>query len=198
MSREIPTLMSTPMVRACLAGTKTQTRRLIRECEPALPGLRRYEPGDILWIREPYRFPKCLDAKSARAIAAMCDDANYSRPWCPTRYEADGATTDTDLFDSFTGPDGESAAWGKLRPSIFLPRWACRLFLRVEAVRVERLSTITEADAIAEGCPTQEWYRVPGGPEHWYRVLWDEINGARAPWDSNPWVFVVTFRKIEA
>src|SRR5690606_13214326 len=93
----------------------------------------------------------------------------------------------------------ERCGW---RPSIFMPKWACRLWLRVDDERVERLQEITSAGAIAEGvgpfansetidCDTKD-------PREVFAGLWDTINGAKAPWTSNPFVWVVTFSRTEA
>jgi len=76
------------------------------------------------------------------------------------------------------------------RPSIHMPQWASRITLAVEAVRVERLQDIGEADACAEGWPKDE-----NGPIVWHSALWDTINGAGS-WDANPWVSVTTFRRV--
>jgi hypothetical protein len=94
-----------------------------------------------------------------------------------------------------------------------MPRWASRLTLAVEEIRVERLQSITEDDARAEGAPA--W--LPGeGPVSEERVrcedgvwssvsrrdgfsdLWDRINGQRpgAAWADNPWVWVVEFKRV--
>ncbi len=88
--------------------------------------------------------------------------------------------------------------WGwRSRPSIHMPRAACRVFLDVVSVRVERLRSISEADAKAEGVDpcglacSDEPYRDG------FCILWDRINGERAAWDTNPWVWVVEFRKVE-
>lgn len=87
-----------------------------------------------------------------------------------------------------------------------MPRWASRVTLDVVAVRVERLQDITEADAKAEGVATTLPARINGergmvhnlGPEahrQAFAQLWDGINGKRAPWASNPFVWVVEFRR---
>lgn len=115
-------IFSAPMVRAILAGRKTQTRRL------ATSPLADLEPGDRLWLRENYRLDIAYDGCKAREV----DPAAFV--W----WEADGASVGGGVI-------------GKLRPSIFLPRWASRATLTVEAKRIEPLDQITEADAMAEG-----------------------------------------------
>jgi hypothetical protein len=106
------------------------------------------------------------------------------------------------------------------------PRWASRITLEVTGVRVQRLRTISEEDARAEGvqlhedapmCPCQGDEEDPG-PHHlptcsWrdenfdptgspyydeFAILWNSINGESAPWSSNPWVWVIEFKRVEA
>ena len=99
----------------------------------------------------------------------------------------------------------------KWKPSIFMPRDACRLFLEVTGIRAERLQDITESDAEKEGTkiPVNKsgtWLQCLTGPyipkaptykEH-FRLLWETINKKRGfPWDSNPWVWVIDFKIIE-
>lgn len=195
-----PILFSGLMIRALLAGRKTQTRRLCRQANEAAltyvvhiddtiaaPGwfgdeegdvsfFAGYAPGDRLWVREAWRTHKAYD----------------------------------DLKPSEMG--GEETVWpelerdncdyhGRYRHGRFMPRWASRLTLIVTDVRVERLQDCSEADAIAEGL---EW----GSPGMWsvihslpiigddprkvYGELWDHINGDGA-WASNPWVTAISF-----
>jgi hypothetical protein len=101
-----------------------------------------------------------------------------------------------------------------------------RVSLDVAGIRVERLKNISEEDALAEGvkplgdigCPCGDMEIEDPAPDHlpgcrWgdvdidpdeepyragYRVLWDKINGKRAPWSSNPWVWVIDFTIREA
>jgi hypothetical protein len=202
MTKSRPILFSAPMVRAILDGTKTQTRRVVKpqpipwratECDGAyewrysrtsaavfgsIDGICTHcpygAPGDTLWVRETWRG----DPVEYRA------DTHSHGP-------ADGSR------------DAESVNW---RPSIFMPRWASRLTLRITEVRVERLQEISEDDARAEGagllpctyvgrcqsnsCPRHgrlDRYRLA------YRALWDSINGKAHPWESNCWVWVLSF-----
>lgn len=113
-------IFSAPMVRAILAGQKTQTRRL------ASSPLAKVIPGDRLWVRESYRLGRQWDDFKAR-------EADQStRVW----HEVDRDNCD---------------AHGKLRPSIFMPRWASRITLMITDVRFEPVDQISEADALAEG-----------------------------------------------
>ena len=179
--KERPILFSAPMVRALLAGTKTQTRRVLKQAQirsAAMPEpewrsvltLCPYgQPGDQLWVRE---------------------------RWAPR----DGLTViNQQRTEVFYWADDEGKHWsdGPWKPSIHMPRWASRITLEVTGVRVERLQDISERDAQAEG--VVEW-AINGGSTaalcvDQYRDLWDSINGAGA-WECNPFVWVVEFRRI--
>ena len=103
---------------------------------------------------------------------------------------------------------GVAPTWWK-RPAIFMPRAASRILLEITEVRVERLKSITEADALAEGIVPYRgplrWVRyldaLTGEPIHnsardAYLALWDAIHGAGSV-DANPWVWAVSFRHIQ-
>jgi len=202
--KERPILFSAPMVRAILEDRKTVTRREVKkraalDClaagfEPAflaLPGnadLCPYgRPGDRLWVRE--------------TTEADYDTTNGA---VLSRYAADGEPV---LYAGCGDPEynGSVAHWNyprKSRPSIHMQRWAGRILLEITAVRVERLQDISRADIRAEGlqCPPElasddvspnyrDWY-----PAAW-RELWESINGADS-WTTNPWVWVVEFKRV--
>lgn len=212
MPRDLPIPFSPPMVRALLAGSKTETRRQIKDApegfhmdrvgptgfqwtappgSPRIPFTPRYSVGDRLWVREAWRADKSWDAVPPRDIF----------PIARIHHEAGGNAW----------PDA-----GKLRPSMFMPRWASRLTLVVTEVAVERLKDITHAGALAEGVEMESadppFYYVPGiwphsitgvgiedGKDHAQRSyfkLWDHINGEGAA-DQNPWVTVTRFRVIK-
>ncbi|VTN08304.1 Uncharacterised protein [Raoultella terrigena] len=86
-----------------------------------------------------------------------------------------------------------------------MPRWASRITLEITDVRVERLNSISESDAIAEGLKRYNddgiIYYGPFGrgdcrPEVAYRDLWLSIYGAES-WQANPWVWVIEFKRVE-
>ena len=191
--KERPILFSAPMVRAILAGTKTQTRRIVKpstmprwpelhpEMGDILPLCPYGQPGGRLWARETWR-------------VRGGQEYEYQQDRSQVMYRA------THREDGF--PIGwESYKW---RPSIYMPRWASRITLEVTGVRVERLQDISEADASAEGVPNQtrltgygkgdgcQW--GPAEPVAEYRALWESINGPGS-WDANPWVWVVEFKR---
>lgn len=219
--KERPVLFSAPMVRALLEGSKTQTRRVVKPQPPAdwdrncwysapVWGWTRNEVpsaewhkvrcpygqlGDRLYVKESYRLSSDFDADRASRVADRCIDAGYKKPWAPIQYEADGGQQN---WDNTCTP-------GKLRPSIFMPRWASRITLAITSVRVERLKDISEADAQAEGvgeagietgCVLETSAPVEVGSYlAAYADLWESINGPGS-WDANPWVWVVSFRRL--
>lgn len=231
---ERPILFSGPMVRAILAGTKTQTRRLMRDQPCCDSGIRveRYNPGVVDRFGNLHPGPEIFGAYCGNG----CDWGTVSpfgkagdRLWVrETWYDDDGLREpddhSTDLIEYRADHDCHSwetccpcrddngrSTW---RPSIHMPRWASRITLEVTGVRVERLQDITEEDARAEGFPlgwvptritvtgldgkkttsigTSIDLTARGGFCH----AWDAINGKRATWESNPWVWVVSFRRV--
>jgi hypothetical protein len=207
--KERPVLFSSPMVRAILDGRKTVTRRPVKVQPRSRADIGSYgtgqpfirnpdvtkrnpecpfgNPGDRLWVREtwycdhnevmcgPYLKPDDLDVIEAR------DDGTLV-------YAADGLTP----------YEADQPVW---KPSIHMPRWACRILLEITDVRVERLKDISRSDIRAEGlqCPPElasddvspnyrDWY-----PAAW-RELWESTGG---DWDANPWVWVVEFKRVQ-
>lgn len=217
--KERPILFSAPMVRALLSGAKTQTRRVVKpqptkliaglscipvhihpddwawslgapgcsvvSCKPngpdgwALENSPYGQPGERLWVKETIR-----------------KTGEFPDGYATSEYVADGAPTVAD-------------AWPWQRRtlvSIHCPRGLSRINLEIVSVRVERLQSISEVDAIAEGLDF-----VPDGaaahgikglatswsndPRKSYRALWESINGPGS-WEANPWVWVVEFKRI--
>ena len=213
--RERPIIFSASMIKAILSGTRSQTRRICKPAESAAlsfvvgpfdcpelgsgffgdeEGDVQFQcpygrPGDRLYVREnawerPDRTPKMM--------------REGADTWPPFIYDADYAAEVSRKNDA-----ADLKAWGwKRRPSIHLPRIGSRILLEIVAVRVERLTEISEADAQAEGCAI-ECMRPTGddnGSAIWgpggYAALWDSINGVGA-WAENPWVWVLEFRRLK-
>jgi len=192
--KERPILMSAPMVRAILAGTKTQTRSALKVQPLEILPMKGDKAG-IEWVglmeRDP---PKGAVFKCRHGVAG---DRLWSREsWAPDEYA--GQTT------FYRADDEDLMPAGGWKPSIHMPRWASRITLEITGVRVERLQDISEADAQAEGvqCDTDGWfdYLMPQSQScvnarDSYATLWDRINGPGS-WDANPFVWVVEFRRV--
>lgn len=185
------------MVRAILAGRKTQTRRL------ATSPLAKALPGDRLWVRETCGWHWANDDLKPTAIAP--DDWSIF-------YPADDHMTPAKRDGSVAGRDQIK----RLRPSIHMPRWASRITLAISDVRHQRLQEMREADCIAEGAkihgdidfsrgsgfsslngPMIEVDGQPGTfvtPRWWFRELWDSLHDkAGERWDDNPEIVALTF-----
>lgn len=179
-------------------------------------------PGDRLWVKEAWAIARCSTdyetGGETNYYEWTADDGDPSKHLgrnaryetaATLHYRADGEERNptelyptTDINDEVIAP--AEIRW---RSPMFMPRWASRLTLEVTAVRVERVQDISEADAEAEGV---DWIRdssrvrVPGQDSRrptaveCYRWLWNQLNAARGfPWSANPWVWSVTFRRVE-
>jgi hypothetical protein len=194
--KERPILFSAPMVRAILEGRKTVTRREVKmtdllavclepkEGDPKLKAAQKLcplgRPGDRLWVRETWAADAQLDAIAPRELSQGE----------PILYPADAALREVGC--SMITP-------GRSRPSIHMPRWACRTLLEITDIRVERLQGITPEQAIAEGVMSAERDIDPDGndysPCELFGGLWTMINGMES-WNANPWVWVVEFKRV--
>ncbi|ALU60925.1 hypothetical protein ACA40_14040 [Pseudomonas syringae pv. lapsa] len=211
--KECPILFSAPMVRAILEGRKTVTRREVKklaalDClaagfEPAflaLPGNADLCPygkvGDQLWVQETWY---CDHLEVMRGPYLKPDDLDIG--------EALNAGTLVYAADGLAPYEQEQPTW---KPSIHMPRWVSRILLEITDVRVERLQDISEEQAKAEGVRlmrdgSDTWVSREG-PENlvtpWptakeaFRDLWESINGSDS-WDANPWVWAITFGRVE-
>lgn len=212
MSRELPILFVTDMVRAIMAGSKTVTRMVVKpqpQADQIYPlgictdGDRRdtgrfgfgtnscggnilfvrppCSPGDLLYVRETWNI-----SKAGTYLYKTDSMGNYANPY------------------------------SKWHPSIHMPKEAARIWLKVTDVRVERLQEITEEQAKAEGVTyeqageagyerwTPSFYDPDSGGEPWYvgayAWIWNSTikksDLDRYGWDANPWVFVISFKKM--
>jgi len=192
--KERPLLMSGPMVRAILSGTKTQTRRIVKPQSailtdemarslgvqpplnenPAVVPCPYGRPGDRLWVRETWAVQHQFDAMRPSEIG-------LNARW---HYAAT-----------------EDLGGLRKRQSIFMPRRGSRILLEITDVRVERLQEISKEDARAEGIDVKGYCtqgRGIAGREHQihFRRLWKSIYGI-CSWHANPWVWVITFQRLQ-
>ncbi len=187
-----PILFSALMVREILAGTKTQTRRIVK------PG--NLGPGGL-----PVRQPT-PDWNAAHYGGGMWSDGLDFAAFCPYGQPGDRLWVRETWAPGgrYAATDSRPGAVPRWRPSIHMPRAASRITLEITGVRVERLQDISEADALAEGIGRYDngtfGLDAPAacmGPSAAvaYMRLWDHINGPGS-WDANPWVWVVEFSRI--
>lgn len=218
-----PILFNTDMVRAILDGRKTATRRIVkapvlyRAVEPPSRIFRDgdlfqfqwntgetvggfaikppYLPGDILYVRETWRV---LRAHRYDANADIVFKAGGV--WSRVCF-ANGGTdsTDRDDYDRFIEKWYPNGNW---RPSIHMPKEAARIFLRVTAVRVERLKAI--GDCTKEGIkpgPHASAHMNEIDERAEFAHLWDSTvkpaDLTRYGWAANPWVWAVEFERCE-
>ncbi len=214
-----PILFSTPMVQAILENRKTKTRRTkglefinempdnfrydgINNEDDSYKGCyffeyinTKYPPetyafvdpvmnvGDVLWVRETF-----FDCEKFKQSPLFSQEGNFI-------YKA---------TNDFIGEH-------KWKPSLFMPKEACRIFLKVKSIKVERLQDISEEDAKMEGAKSylkvDDMKKLKGlgnwiipRPFSMYQFgflsIWCTINGCES-WLQNPFVFVYEFERIE-
>lgn len=216
MMKERPILFSAPMVCAIINGRKTQTRRTANfgnreiakvstnaEFRSQSPhplavdrgGLFHYlrtnenevlgfscpygKPGDRLWVRE-----------------------QFSGPWTWNEIPPSGWGWDKSDVPIWYWADGnpQEGDWTRPKPSIHMPRRYSRITLGITDVRLQWLQEISEEDACAEGVTLidevcgiyrEDWHSLAA-----FERLWDSINSKRAPWDSNPLVWAISFSRV--
>jgi hypothetical protein len=160
-------------------------------------------PGDRLWVRETWHAhwgPPTPGARIVTDAAVRQQDGSIAQ-----------ASADEPLSVHYAADTASDAPFGrKWKPSIHMPRWASRITLEVTGVRVERLQSISDEDARAEGTPCYVCDRALDGDGDAdchcfhrqasasdFRILWDSLNAERGyGWDINPWVWCISFRRV--
>jgi len=208
--KETPILFSSEMVRAILDGRKSQTRRVMNPQpidasngtwypKPSSEKAKHYanenhfkkgvvidfcpygKPGDQLWVKETWRVAKCYDDLKPLELMLTQRQIEYS------------ADEDWLLKE----------VRGKVRTALFMPKWASRITLEITDIRVERVQDISRKDAKLEGFLPSEYNgmeswngKVFGNAQIAFEACWIDINGKKYPWSDNPWVWVVSFKRI--
>lgn len=182
-----PILFSTEMVQAILAGRKTQTRRT--------KGLKVVNDNPDSHLFNSFSIDN--DNATFKRLEGMWQGVDVPYKTGDILWVRETFAFNPDFqFAPIYKADSNITKFIKWKPSIHMPKEACRLFLKVTNVRVERLQDITEMDAIFEGCMQYEkdtdWMTALYG----FELLWKKING-ESSWKSNPWVWVIEFERIE-
>lgn len=204
--KEFPILFSGEMVRAILAGCKTQTRRVIK-LPPAPMHLGAWEPSTvggpgcfrIINGQRNYDVPEIAviwHTRTGKIITCPYGDVG-DRLWVREAWLLD---SDLPVYraDDPSWP-GENPKW---KPSIHMPRWASRILLEIVSVRIERLRDIGEAAAQAEGAglsfeSSTGQIISPPSYRNGFIKLWNDINSPRGfGWWKNPWVWVIEFKRV--
>lgn len=208
------------MVRAILHGRKTQTRRIVKGTDGAVKFCKEWDingeeifvvlgekdhtgmnpvlgalscpfgaVGDRIWVREAFRVHSL-----ATDVATLAYKASERNSWTEQTHRVPVAVCN------------KQATPEKWTPSLHMPRWASRILLEITNVRVERLNSIHDVDAVREGiqnlttCSHAD-FGIPGvvnaqHPVRAFQLLWESIYGADS-WRANPWVWVIEFKRVE-
>lgn len=219
---EMPILFRPELVAEILAGRKVQTRRVVRIPTARLCAKDCKGASGKVWMDSglgggQYLKVECLDgtAQRVRCPYGSVGDRLWVRetwrPWEDPKTCIDGIIFKADesfhkirntkeAADRWLDARGEKSmkVW---RPSIFMPRWACRLELEMTEIRVQRLQDTTPGDAAREGIKIRAWIpsTMTSAQENLraFREGWDRINKDRGfGWDANPWVWAITFKRV--
>jgi hypothetical protein len=147
------------------------------------------QPSDRLWVRETWKPVPISAYRSSEGVQQT-----------PNPQDADEAA----VYKAGWVRSGGGVSW---RSPTHMPRWASRITLEITDVRVERLQDISDDNCLAEGIAQVVRERLPStqqcgeydaidvDPVAEYRALWETINGPGS-WDANPWVWVISFKRI--
>lgn len=212
MKKTRPVLFNENMVLALLNGTKTQTRRALNskqlrnidigaqlgECHPIdqlTQGDQGYvtsfcpfgQKGDYLYVRETFQI--------------VGDPASYP---CPSKNIVYRAGYPDNVDPSFENVPTKADM--RFKSSMHMPKWASRIQLSIEGVRMEKLTQITEADAIAEGIMSSinkdgqlRYMDYASGdmvflnPIESFKSLWLSTGGV---WSDSVFVWVIVFKIV--
>tara|TARA_R110002020_G_scaffold380251_4_gene591485 strand:- start:544 stop:1317 length:774 start_codon:yes stop_codon:yes gene_type:complete len=165
------------------------------------------KPGDIFWVRETWSLFGWSSMEGFVNIKYKDGTIGHYEPEVEGMDDWLERNIDKLLLKGLLKPDptneenliftNDQTLWN---PSIFMPKWATRLFLEVTKVRVERLQDISGSDALLEGIILETGLtNLPAKVSNAklkFQNLWSDINGIDS-WNANPWVWVYDFKKID-
>lgn len=196
MSKILPILFNTEMVRAILDGRKTCTRRLVKPQPTAHYGTlcikSPYQPGDILYVRETWT------KESGKYYFRADYGSDYLDP-CETLSGGYPASC-----RNYAGCEGCTATSTRIHwhPSIHMPKETARIWLKVTDVKAERVQDITADDIRREGLASMAVHAgdMEIALKEW-ETLWNSTikksDIDRYGWNANPWVWVIQFEQCE-
>ena len=210
-----PILFSTPMVQAILEGKKTQTRRAVkpkyRNTDLVMKEFNSGRTKSLVEIQNDTPPPrKNDDGSTTHSVKAYHQvQSNYHVGdvlWVRETWQIRDSRKPKEFFYK-ANDEMTCAPW---KPSIFMPKEACRIFLKVKSVRIERLMDISEEDAQKEGVKIlpngsyrnyheeeiEQNYMYTKEAKASFKTLWESIYSI-GRWEFNPYVFVYEFEKIE-
>lgn len=194
-------IFNSEMVRAILDGRKTQTRRPVNPQPELTAGSGFSWKGRVYGSGSSDRETNKNFAHVACPFGKPGDRIWVRETFCAVPDHDEPAGCSALLYAA----DG-NGPYGKWTPSIHMPRWTSRITLEITGVRVERLNSISQEDAQAEGMELTGWrptYSDPdSGGEVWtpydnFAQLWESIYGEES-WKANPWVWVIEFKRISS
>ena len=180
MARLKPILFNTEMVKAILAGYKTETRRVIKQVSPDAREL------DTLWPKPPYCIGDYLYVRETYCqldIDHVINGEKYI-------YKAD-CTAESDGIRKELGY--------KWKPSIHMPKEATRLFLKVENIKIRHLGCMHRRDFLNEGLASiMSPYSCVAAFEIAFKNLWNStVSDPQYKWENDPWVWVTKFKVVD-
>jgi len=199
------------MVRALLAGNKTQTRRPVSVCWNNQKRCPPYEPyfaeedGVLFAMNEYGNYEKFIDV-TPRPFGEVGDTL-----WVKETFQLGLCTESSIAYRATHKPEDLEEGQGeviKWKPSIHMPEWASRIKLKITSIRIEKIQDITEVGSKAEGAKpsfrdefdivhTQPSYR-DGFILNIWNPIYNDKNKPEFAWDKNPWVWVIDFEVSEA
>ncbi len=197
--KERPILFNGAMVRAILEGRKTVTRRQINPQFPSsVKEVLPYVAHRDIWVP---RDPESPDEPWEEQVRVCPYGKPGDRLWVRETFAVYGDEKFAAIHYRADRPHDVGRKGVGYKPSIHMPRWACRILLEITNVRVERLQDITEEQAEAEGVRACEHDLDPDGncysATELLSILWSSLYGVDN-YNANPWVWVVEFKRVEA
>lgn len=229
----IPFLFQPEMIRANLEDRKIMTRRIVTErnslCDTLMTGdgqgWHSFDFNDAVLDgkfgeKKNYWYIKVAVPADGTRHRIFCRWHEGDVIWARETFQQTDVSYSIDPGYVFkaTDPDWDTFKDWKWKPAIHMPKQACRLWLEITEIKVERVQDISKEDAIAEGIHrewdgTAYWYQnytyvqntiitesnramFKQDPIKSFRSLWIKING-QEKWDSNPLVWAPTYKRIE-